>query len=344
VEGKTFVGHIEAVLAADGSITSIATRRWCLWPAAALLVASGLTTFALNWRALVRAFRGARGGAGADVELAKIEVPGTWLLLGLVPTTLGLVAVCWLAMGISWWLTLVSVVLSAALALVACRSTGETNVTPTGAMGKITQFIYAVLSPADKTVNLMTAGVTGGAATSSADLLTDLKSGYLLGANPRQQFLAQFAGVFFGTAAVIPVWYLMVPNRAVLDSYNPPATLLWYAVAEALAGGIQTIPLSARWAIVIGALIGVALALTEHLFPKARRFLPSAMGLGLAGVITFSSALGFLIGAIIASRWIGRDPKAYEDKIVPVASGAIAGESLAAAGVAVLKGAGLLPT
>ena len=41
----------------------------------------------------------------------------------------------------------------------------------------------------------MLAGITAGAAGASADLLNDRKSGYLLGANPRRQFLAQAAGV-----------------------------------------------------------------------------------------------------------------------------------------------------
>ena len=52
-------------------------------------------------------------------------------------------------------------------------------------------------------INLMSANITAGAATSSADLLTDLKSGYLLGANPRKQFLAQFAGIFTGTVVTV---------------------------------------------------------------------------------------------------------------------------------------------
>ena len=78
--------------------------------------------------------------------------------------------------------------------------------------------VYAVVSPGNIGVNLMTAGITSGAASSSGDLLTDLKSGYLLGANPRKQFLAQFIGVFFGAAAVVPAWYLLVPTRASLEA------------------------------------------------------------------------------------------------------------------------------
>ena len=44
----------------------------------------------------------------------------------------------------------------------------------------------ASLSPGNMNVNLMSANITAAAAGSSADLLTDLKSGYLLGAHPAQ--------------------------------------------------------------------------------------------------------------------------------------------------------------
>ena len=70
-------------------------------------------------------------------------------------------------------------------------------------MGKVTQLIFGGLSPGNMNVNLMSANITAGAASSSADLLTDLKSGYLLGANPRKQFLAQFAGIFVGTVVTV---------------------------------------------------------------------------------------------------------------------------------------------
>lgn len=342
--GKKFAGDLEVKRDPEThQFTSINIRKWSLWLGTALLVMSGLTSFALNWRQLLRAVMGARSGSvtGADADLqarmAAIEVPFSWMVIGVIPTTILLAAVCWLAMGIAPWLSVVSVVLSAALALVACRATGETDTTPIGAMGKITQFVFAVLSPADKTVNLMTAGVTAGAAGSSADLLTDLKSGYLLGANPRQQFIAQLSGVFFGLLAVVPAWYLMVPSADTPLLVNSPPTAMWYAVAQALADGVASIPLTARYGILVGALVGVALPLTERLIPKSRAFLPSSMGLGLAFVITMPNILAFFVGALIAERWSGRDPKAYEDKVVPLASGAIAGESLMSAGYAILN-------
>src|SRR6266704_1859387 len=89
--------------------------------------------------------------------------------------------------------------------MVCCRATGETDTTPIGAMGKLTQLLYAVLPGAKvvASINLMAAGATASAGGAAADLLTDLKSGYILGANPRKQFLAQFAGVFFGTGVSV---------------------------------------------------------------------------------------------------------------------------------------------
>lgn len=341
---KAFLGQYEVVRDENGEVAAMKITRWSLWLGTSILVFSGLTSFALGWRTILRAFQGFGGGAKSaeDEKMGDIEVPVTWMVVGLVPTAIGLVALCWFAFHIAWWMGLLSVALSFALSLVACRATGETDTTPIGAMGKITQFTYAILAPGNTTANLMTAGITAGAAGSSADLLTDLKSGYLLGANPKQQFLAQLSGVFFGMIAIVPAWYLMVPNKAALERFNPPATNMWYAVAQALSQGIEVIPSSARWAIVIGALIGIALPLLESLFPKSRAYLPSAMGLGLAFVVTFSNSLSFFIGALIAWRWAAMNPKSAETYVVPIASGCIAGEGLAAAGGVILSTLGLL--
>ena len=335
---KHFMGHIEVAIGDGDEITAAKVTRWSLWLGTSLLVSSGLTSFALSWRTILNAFSSfgkKKDLAVGAVDNSDIEVPNSWMLYGLIPITLGLVAVCWFSFNINPLLGVFSVVMSFALSLVAARATGETDTTPIGAMGKVTQLTYAILAPANITVNLMTAGITAGAAGSSADLLTDLKSGYLLGANPRQQFLAQFVGVFFGTLAVIPAWYLLVPDQAALMAFNPPATNMWFAVAQALANGPKVIPTSALYAIAIGALVGIALPLLEKAFPKARKFLPSAMGLGLAFVVSFQNSLSFFIGALIANRWAARNQKSADEYVVPVASGVIAGESLAAAGFAV---------
>jgi uncharacterized oligopeptide transporter (OPT) family protein len=306
------------------------------------MVFSSLASFALQWQTIARSFSGfwrgrkATARPVADDRSAAIEVPLSWLVGGLIPITIGLLAIQYYAFHISVWLGLVAVGMAFVLSLVASRATGETDTTPIGPMGKIMQLIFAVLSPpAASSVrvslehNLLAAATGANSASASADLLTDLKSGYLLGANPRKQFLAQFIGVFFGTLAVVPAWFLMVPNKAVLESYNPPATNMWRAVAELLAGGgFSQLPPSARMAIVGGALVGVSLPLLGRLLPKAVPYLPSAMGLGLSWVLVFSNCQAFAIGGLVAWLWGKLHTRTAEAYCVPLASGLVAGESI----------------
>jgi uncharacterized oligopeptide transporter (OPT) family protein len=313
--------------------------RWALWGGTSVMVFSSLASVALQWRTVARAFtvfhRGQSTGRPGGID--SVEVPLSWLMMGLVPITIGMVLVQYLAFRISIVLGLVSVALAFVVSLVCSRATGETDTTPTGAMGKLTQLVFAVLPGAKGVIssNLMTAGAAASAGTAAADLLTDLKSGYILGANPRKQFLAQFIGVFFGTVAIVPAWYLMVPTKAALEAFNPPATYMWKAVADLLTQGIQMLPTTAVWAIVIGAILGVVLPLAGKLFPKVEPWLPSAMGLGLSWVVPFQNSLAFAIGASLVLLWNKLNKKTSDLFYIPIASGFVAGESLVAALIAI---------
>jgi uncharacterized oligopeptide transporter (OPT) family protein len=348
-----YYGVAPALLAMDlahagtpGYIPSFALRdngdfnpiRWALWGGTSVMLFSSLAQVALQWRTIARAFGVFRRGRGAESDpLAGIEVPLWWLVAGLIPITIGMVAVQYVAFHISIFLGLVSVAFSFLVSLVCCRATGETDNTPIGAMGKLTQLLYAVLPGASgiASVNLMAAGTTAAAGTAAADLLCDLKSGYVLGANPRKQFIAQLIGVFFGTAAVVPAWFALVPNKQALEAFNPPATNMWKAVADLLTQGIKMLPPTALWAVVIGAIVGVALPVTEKLFPRARPWLPSAMGLGLSWVMVFQNTLSFAIGGVILAVWQRANKKTSDVYSIPIASGFVAGESVVAALIAV---------
>lgn len=316
---------------------------WALWTGTAIMVSSGLTAFALQWKTIVRTFQnvdtnaGAKGQTAELAALSKMEVPLKWCLFAAIPLALALALVMYIAFQISIPLGLFAVTMSFMLALVACRATGETDITPTGAMGKVAQLTFGILCPGNITANLMTASATASTAIASADLLTDLKSGYLLGANPRKQFFAQFIGVFFGVLAIVPAWYLMIPDKQTLEAYNPPATNIWKAVAEALAKGLESIPDTAQKGIMIGLALGFVLTLIDHFFPKFKKFTPSAMGLGLAWVMPFQNALAFFLGAAAALIWEKMHEKSAKLYTIPVASGAIAGESLSSAFIAILS-------
>jgi len=241
--------------------------QWTLWGGVACMVTSSLLSFALQWRTALRAFTdlGAMFGAsrsGANDPVAAIEAPASWFIGGQIVGVVGLAWLGHLTLGMPYWQTAVAVLLSFALALVACRVTGETDTTPVGAMGKITQLTFGVLSPGNTNVNLMSANVTAAAASSSADLLTDLKSGYLLGAHPRKQFIAQFAGIFVGTLVTVLSFRLLVPDASVLgsDQFPAPAAQTWRAVALALSHGVRSLGPVKIWSIAIGGLVGIVLA------------------------------------------------------------------------------------
>jgi uncharacterized oligopeptide transporter (OPT) family protein len=197
-------------------------------------------------------------------------------------------------------------------------------------MGKITQLTFGALSPGNMNVNLMAANITAGAATSSADLLTDLKSGYLLGANPRKQFIAQFSGIFIGTLVTVAAFRMLVPDASVLgtDQFPAPAAQTWKGVAEALSTGLSTMHPVKIWGMVIGGLVGIILPILSRVFPKHQKWIPSAAGIGLAWVFQWFYGLLFFVGALIGYGWQKRNPKQSEEYLFPVASGIVAGGAI----------------
>jgi OPT family oligopeptide transporter len=327
---------------------------WSLWGGTAVMLTSGLLTFAFQWRTIGRAFSGVtkmlarRKKEIADRrldEMEEIEVPGTWFILGMATATIGVVTIQVIIFSIHWWMGIISVLMTFFLSLVACRATGETDITPIGAMGKITQLFYGIVAPANTTTNLMTACVTAGAAASSADLLTDLKSGYLLGANPRKQFIAQFLGIFAGALIIVPAFYVIVPNAGVLggEEFPAPSAQVWKGVAELMAHGLSSLNVTERWALVLGGSVGILISVLERVVPaKLRPFLPSAMGLGLAFVIPFYNTLSMFVGALIAWVLAKEAKQVGERYTIPVASGIIAGESLMGVVVALLGASGMM--
>ena len=319
--------------------------RWSLWIGMPLMVVSSLVSLGFGWRSVARAFSGLaprRRAAAAD-PLAAVEVPTSWFLGLFLFGLVGVVAMQRLIWHIPVALGVIAVLLTFVLSAVACRATGETDTTPTGALGKVTQLTYGVLAPQDMTANLMTASVTANASGCAADLLTDLKSGYLLGANARQQFIAQLAGIVPGALVVGLGWALLVPNASVLGGERLPASMavVWKGVAELLSHGLASLHPTARLGAVAGAALGLALPLLERRLARARAWVPSPIGLGLAFVMPGYISLSMFAGALLAFLFERVRRRAAAEYLVPVASGLIAGESLMAVIISALMALGL---
>lgn len=333
------------------TVTYKAINTWMLWTGAALLVSSGVLSFAFQWRSVARSFKALSGVFGKKVDapvdpLAGIECPPTWFPIGFA--ILGPVAVALMAylFQIPVWAGVIALPLAVVMGVIASRVTGETDTTPTKALGPVTQLIYGGLVPGNMTANVMSANATGGVGLHSADLLTDLKSGWLLGANPRQQFIGQLFGVVAGAAIVVPVFNLLVPEAKVLgtEEFPAPGVLVWAGVSQMLAVGLEALHPSARVGALCGGTLGILLVLLERWAPKAARpYIPSAAGFGLAIVIPGSSSISFCIGAGIAELMRRRRPKLAETAVTPVGSGFLAGESLMGIGLIMLKAFGFMP-
>ncbi|MFO1012092.1 MAG: OPT family oligopeptide transporter [Planctomycetota bacterium] len=323
---------------------------WTVWPGAAILVASGLTSFALDWRSIVRAFTGIaaafrRRGGAVEHPIEAVECPAWWFPAGfavLAPLVVTLMVVLF---QIPLWAGFVAIPLAVVMGFVAARVTGETDVTPTKALGPVTQLVYGGIAKGNLPGNIMAANVTGGVGLHAADLLTTLKTGWLLGGNPRAQFYAQLVGVVVGAAVLVPAFNLLVPDPAMLggDEWPAPSCVVWSGVSKAFVDGVQALGSQAQLAIVVGLVLGVALALLERFAPKrAKPFVPSPSGLGLAMVIPGSNALAMFFGGALAELARRAWPTFASRYLTPIASGFIAGESLMGVAVVVLKVNGVL--
>jgi uncharacterized oligopeptide transporter (OPT) family protein len=144
---------------------------------------------------------------------------------------------------------------------------------------------------------------------------------------------------------VVPAFNLLVPEAAALggERFPAPGAQVWAGVSKVLVEGITGLHPSARWAALIGGLIGIALVLLEKLAPKKLRpFIPSASGVGIAMVIPFYNSLSMFLGSAVTATYKLMRPQTAERGVLPIASGFIAGESLMGILVAILVAFGIL--
>ncbi|MBI5838381.1 MAG: OPT/YSL family transporter [Candidatus Eisenbacteria bacterium] len=337
----------QGVIVASNPANGFAFRditRWSLWIGASMMVVSSFVPLAFQAKSILRSLssiRGIRGGGGGSQDpLASVEVPQTWFWAFFLTAMVGVVAMQKIFWDISIPMGVLSVLLTFVLSVVACRATGETDTTPVGPLGKVTQLTYGILAPSSMTTNIMTASATANASGCAADLLTNLKCGYLLGANSRKQFLAQMLGILPGAIVVGLAWNVLVPDASVLggDKFPAPSAMVWKSVAELMSHGVRSLHPTARMGALLGALVGLILPLLDRYLPERyRKFVPSPMGLGLAFVVQGFNCISMFVGASLALLFGKLHEKLADTYVVPVASGLIAGESIMAIVITVMQ-------
>jgi putative OPT family oligopeptide transporter len=172
-------------------------------------------------------------------------------------------------------------------------------------------------------------------ATISNDNLQDLKTGQLVGATPWKQQVALVIGVIFGSLVIAPVLDLLnaafgfqgAPGAGPNALAAPQAALI-SSLASGVLGG------NTSWGLIgCGALIGVAVIVTDEILRKTgkMRLPPLAVGMGiyLPMALTLLIPVGAVIGHVY-ERWAKRtrNPEFAQRMGVLAATGLIVGESL----------------
>ncbi len=310
---------------------------WVMWPATAVLVASGLTALVLKWRVLTRSFT-----AMARVSVDSDTVPLKWVIIGVVVSGVALVVVQKVSLGLDVWITTVAILLSVPLMLVGLRVLGETNWGPISALSNMMQGIFGVLAPGHIVANMVASGTTGTIAIESEAIIQNYRAGYLIGSSPKKQTIMQLLATPIGAAAVAWTYPLLRDTYGIVGAnagLSSPISRKWAGFAEILSRGLSALPPGALEALVIGTILGIALAVLET---KYRDWVPSPTGIGIGMLVPAAVIIVMLLGGIADRIWRGKSSQSNELYMIPLASGLIAGEAIIAVVIPLLVVLGLV--
>jgi len=353
-------GDIVQRVAPSGAIVPISraeiVNQWSMWWGVAMMVTGSLVSLAAKPELFTAAFKSVTGkktkaDAGTDL-LAHIEVP-LWVSYVGVPV-FGLLG-AWIThefFGVPLLLALVSLPLIFVLTVICTNSMALTSWTPTGSLSKITQFTMGAIDSSNPASNLLPAGMTSEIASNAANLLSDIKPGYMLGGKPRHQVVGHLIGIIAGVLACVPLFFLLflppdvngVRSVATLvsEQFAMPAAIQWKGVAEIIAKGLKGLPSSAL--IAMGFAVVSAIILEVARIASKGRFQISAVSVGLGVVLPPESTLAMWLGALIfwllSKRFKDARSAGYKrwvEGCEPICAGLISGAALMGIGNAIVN-------
>lgn len=331
-------------------------NQWALWWGVATMVVGSLVGLLARPEIFTSMFKSRKGrakdaGNGADV-LKDIELP---LKVSYIGVPLFSVLGAWVThafFGVPWTLSFISLPLIFVLTIICTNSMALTSWTPTGALAKITQFTIGAIDRTNPASNLIPAGMTGEVSANAANLLSDIKPGYMLGAKPRQQAIGHVIGIFSGALTCVPLFYLLFlpPDHEglrstatiVTEQFAMPAALQWKGVAEIIARGLKGLPESAIISMAVAA-IGALLVEVARIVTRGR-FPLTAVSIGLGVVLppdaTFMMWIGAMIFWIQGNRHRTAGTRSFEiwvEGCEPICAGLITGSALIGIGNAIIN-------
>ena len=305
-------GEIAPRVGLDGKLIPLSRieilNQWSLWWCIVMMVvASIISVFAKPeiFRRLLNFFKAKQEPVAKHDVLKDIEVPLWISYIGVPIFSLLGVWTTHAFFGVPLLLAFLSLGLVYLLTMICINSIALTSWIPTSGLAKITQFSIGSLDRSNPASNLIPAGMSAEVASSAAVLLSDIKPGYMLGARPRHQAIGHMIGIFSGTLACVPVFFLLflpadsngVRHTAsiVSDQFAFPAAMQWKGVAELIAHGFNNLSHSAIISIIVAAIVAIVFEVATIV--SKGKFPLSAISIGLGVVLPPESVLAMWIGA-----------------------------------------------
>lgn len=228
--------------------------------------------------------------------------------------------VCCIALSFGPFVSVAIVLLSFVTAIMSAQSVGQSGIDPMEIFGLIVLLFVAAFSDVTQVQLFFVAGVIAVACGLAGDVMSDFKTGQIIGTDPRDLWLGQVIGALLGTVVAVAVLVALVAAYGT-DAFGGD-NLFVAAQAQVVAtmvSGIPSVP-----AFVVGVVAGTVLYCAG---------IP-AMMLGLGVYLPFYMSLTTAVGALIrvvfdrvvAAR--GIEKGAAEETGAVVASGVLGGESI----------------
>ena len=239
-------------------------------------------------------------------------------------------------------LNILAIFLALILSIMGVRALGETDLNPVSGISKLTQLVFALITPTGPhanhsiIINLLAGAVSEAGALQAGDILQDLKAGHLIGASPKAQFYGQLVGSVVGafvSAAVYKLYVSVYPIPG--DLFAIPTAYVWIFTARLVTGeGLP--PMAWQCALLFGAIFVATTALRIYLLAhkeskpwcgNLHAWIPGGIAVAVGMYNTPSFTLARTVGGIISLCWI--QWKAHgETRVIVLASGLILGEGV----------------
>ncbi len=216
--------------------------------------------------------------------------------------------------------SLVIVLFSFVTAIMSAQSVGQSGIDPMEIFGLIVLLFVATFANVSQIQLFFTAGIIAVACGLAGDVMSDFKTGQIIGTNPRTLWLAQVIGALMGTVVSVAVLIVLVGAYGTQNFGGDGAFVA--AQAEVVATMVAGIP--SIEAFVVGFVAGAVMYCMG---------LP-AMMFGLGIYLPFYMSITATFGAIIRKVYdyvckrSKRNPQESEEAGIVVASGLLGGESI----------------